>query len=163
MIAVETKGFTTRQQSNINSFTSKSKNSYSLIKGLNWQHDAHANGNHSPVRNPEACPVLCKKLFISLDASRRLDKHDTYTHSSSSSYRSAWFPSWLSNLALSGEKSRWVALGKEGERVKKRALGVRRRHNRQTQRSSAQSLSTRTTVRSKDHVNRSRKRNMMAP
>jgi hypothetical protein len=40
------------------------------------QHDAKLK-SHSPMRKPEDCPVVCVKLFFSLDASRRLHKHDT--------------------------------------------------------------------------------------
>jgi hypothetical protein len=34
------------------------------------------------MRKPEDCPVVCVKLFLSLDASRRLHKHDTCAPSS---------------------------------------------------------------------------------
>ena len=36
----------------------------------------------TPMRKPEACPVVCKKLFISLHTSRRLVKNDTRAPSS---------------------------------------------------------------------------------
>jgi hypothetical protein len=36
----------------------------------------------TPMRKPEACPVVCVKLFLSLDASSRLHKNDTCAPSS---------------------------------------------------------------------------------
>ena len=43
--------------------------------------DAHTNGNHTHEETGTLSRSL-KKLFISLDASRRLDKHDTCAPSS---------------------------------------------------------------------------------
>jgi hypothetical protein len=57
-----------------------------LVLTLNWQHDVatcrRTQMTLTPVRKPEPCPVFCVKLFLSLDASRRLHKHDTCAPSS---------------------------------------------------------------------------------
>ena len=38
----------------------------------------HTNGTAlTPMRKPEGIPIVREKLFFSLDASFRLDKHDT--------------------------------------------------------------------------------------
>jgi len=51
-------------------------------KLVTWRRNMTPNTNDTHTRKPEPYPVVCVKLFLSLDASRRLHEHDTCAPSS---------------------------------------------------------------------------------